>query len=228
MSYGSPIETYMPEWAATDPTDSDFFDVTTAHKRAMHTMEWTRLTQNIPRSNFQSLDWLSDTNTSASSSRSDYFRMHLNGAVQPDLVASASHSDLVSRGNMSYITLYRSNQILQEQFNSLQASFVSLTQSLTKIATTISPAPMPSASPFAIPAGETSLALPDPKEYPQVRFWSRKKYTATKDTKTTTFNSTSAKRRSSRIVDDINVMHWYLEKEDGSIVSGREAQEKRL
>ncbi|KAJ7741149.1 hypothetical protein DFH07DRAFT_965039 [Mycena maculata] len=227
MSYGSPIETYMPDWAPTDPTDSDFFDVTTAHKRAMHTMAGTRPTRDIPRSNFQSPDWLSDTNTSASSSHNDYLRMHSNGALQPDLVASASHSDLVSRGNMTYITLYRSNQILQEQFNSLQASFVSLTQSLTKTATTISPAPMPSASPFALPAGDTSLALPDLKEYPQVRFWSRKKYTVTKDTKTTTLNSTSAKRGSSRIVDDVNVMHRYLEKEDGSIVSGREAQEMR-
>ncbi|KAJ7728717.1 hypothetical protein B0H16DRAFT_1894031 [Mycena metata] len=85
---------------------------------------------------------------------------------------------------------------------------------------------LPSTSPLFILPGATDLA--DPKEFPLVRWWNRADFTRSQPKKkTTTMNSESGKRGGSRAAKDINVMHQYLENEDGTEVSGLAAKAMR-
>ncbi|KAJ7027372.1 hypothetical protein C8F04DRAFT_1399548 [Mycena alexandri] len=84
----------------------------------------------------------------------------------------------------------------------------------------------PSSSPLSTLPGATDLA--DPKEFPLVRWWNRRDFTQSQTKKKTiTMNSEAGKRGGSRAAKNINVMHQYLENEDGTVVSGLEAKAMR-
>ncbi|KAJ7851118.1 hypothetical protein B0H14DRAFT_2581559 [Mycena olivaceomarginata] len=74
------------------------------------------------------------------------------------------------------------------------------------------------------PVAPGALVLEEPKDYPKVRFWTHGDYNESKPkNKVTTMNSVPGKCGGSRAAKDINVMHQYLEKSHGCVVSGREA-----
>jgi hypothetical protein len=84
--------------------------------------------------------------------------------------------------------------------------------------------PSSTSSSSLFPVAPGALVLEEPKDYPHVRFWTRGDYKSSKPkNKVTTMNSVPGKRGGSRAAKDINVMHQYLEKSDGCVVSGREA-----
>ncbi|KAJ7713251.1 hypothetical protein B0H16DRAFT_1810742 [Mycena metata] len=142
-------------------------------------------------------------------------------------ISMASHADLVMANNTTYIDLLQRYSTLTEQHRRLQSSTA---QHAPQSASSSSLHPptmsLPSTSPLFILPGATDLA--DPKEFPLVRWWNRADFTRSQPKKkTTTMNSESGKRGGSRAAKDINVMHQYLENEDGTEVSGLAAKAMR-
>ncbi|KAF7328480.1 hypothetical protein MVEN_02534900 [Mycena venus] len=149
--------------------------------------------------------------------------------IQPDpsfnMLASATHSDLFYT-NAPYTNLFHEYNNLQERLTTLQTALNAMSQSglkPTTESTLISTSTSTSTSPLA--ATVDSLQLADRTAYPNVRYWDRADFNkANKSKKTTHLNSVPAPRGNKRVAEDINVMTRYIEKEDGSIVSGKEAQ----
>ncbi|KAJ7023771.1 hypothetical protein C8F04DRAFT_1401526 [Mycena alexandri] len=145
-------------------------------------------------------------------------------------ISMASHADLVMANNTTYIDLLQRYSALTEQHRRLQ---LSVTQQPPQPASSPSllshhsaATSLPSTSPLFTLPGATDLA--DQKDFPLVRWWDRTSYTKSQSTKkTTTMNSESGKRGGARAAKDINVMHQYLETEDGKSVSGLTAKAMR-
>ncbi|KAF7334979.1 hypothetical protein MVEN_02247900 [Mycena venus] len=138
--------------------------------------------------------------------------------IQPDpsfnILTSATHSDLFYT-NAPYTNLFHEYNNLQERLTTLQCVIsndrvnpdLDLNLNLTLAATI------------------DSLQLADRTAYPNVRYWDRVDFNkANKSKKTTHLNSGPAPCGNKRVAEDINIMTWYIKKEDGSIVSGKEAQ----
>ncbi|KAJ7246890.1 hypothetical protein B0H12DRAFT_1073053 [Mycena haematopus] len=147
-------------------------------------------------------------------------------------IASASHFDLLSAQNQAYKNLLDSYNNLFEQYNKLRLSFVQHTSSSSQPVSSIVPNVPSRASATSLATTASSLfsvnpgalVLADRKEYPDVVFWTRRRFNESQKTKAVaTMNSMPGKRGRSRAAQDINVMTQYLEKTDGSIVSGNEA-----
>ncbi|KAJ7092935.1 hypothetical protein B0H15DRAFT_1020962 [Mycena belliarum] len=140
------------------------------------------------------------------------------------VIAAATHEDLVQSQNMTYLTLLHEHTLLSERQLTLQASIAMFSQSVPDA---FKNASMQGSSPSAILAAD-STDLGEPKDFPKIRFWTRAKYTKSCATKkTTTLNDEPAKRGNTRVAQDINVMHRYIENADGSIASGKEAEAMR-
>ncbi|KAF7335112.1 hypothetical protein MVEN_02261900 [Mycena venus] len=144
-------------------------------------------------------------------------------------IASASHFDLVAANNQAYVNLLDTHNKLFEQHRLLQISLSQQNSPSQPVSPVILNTSLPSSavsmsSSSLFPVAPGALVLEEPKDYPNVRFWTRGDYNKSKPkNKVTTMNSMPGKRGGSRAAKDINVMHQYLEKSDGCVVSGREA-----
>ncbi|KAJ7327597.1 hypothetical protein DFH08DRAFT_940853 [Mycena albidolilacea] len=144
-------------------------------------------------------------------------------------ITSASHFDLVAANNQAYVNLLDAHNKLFEQHRLLQISFSQQNSPSQPVSPVILNTSLPSSavstsSSSLFPVAPGALVLEEPKDYPYVCFWTRGDYKISEPkNKVTMMNSVSGKRGGSRAAKDINVMHQYLEKSDGSVVSGREA-----
>ncbi|KAJ7071836.1 hypothetical protein B0H15DRAFT_965767 [Mycena belliarum] len=220
MDYASPIQTFAPESGPSNMFYNGYVDRTPFE---MYDMSG-RIERFNPFAN--SADYHSGTKNGFS----DYQRASSSSSgAEPygssfHMIAAATHEDFVQSQNMTYLTLLHEHTLLSERQLALQASIAILSQSVPDA---FKNAPMQGASSSAIlAAGSTDLG--EPKDFPKIRFWTRAKYTKSCATKkTTTLNDEPAKRGNTRVAQDINVMHRYIENADGSIASGKEAEAMR-
>ncbi|KAK6966426.1 hypothetical protein R3P38DRAFT_3246285 [Favolaschia claudopus] len=135
----------------------------------------------------------------------------------PGLLASALHNDLLYI-NGTYTTLFQAYNTMKEKLATLETAFSQLSSSIAQ-----PQPPAESASPLST---ALSTDLPKQELYPKVRFWYQADFKAAnqKKKKTTRLNDVPEPRGGKRMSEDINVMTTYLEKEDGTILSGKEAQ----
>ncbi|KAK7006630.1 hypothetical protein R3P38DRAFT_3213957 [Favolaschia claudopus] len=119
-------------------------------------------------------------------------------------LTTASHNDLCNV-NATYTNLFHAFTVAKEQLSTLQVAFNTLSKSVTQSRSEASTSPLSTSL-------STELADRKDPRLSKIHFWDRQ---------------TSAPRGNKRMAADINVMTNYIEKEDESIISGKEAQEIR-
>ncbi|KAK7021686.1 hypothetical protein R3P38DRAFT_3196511 [Favolaschia claudopus] len=206
----APIQTFAPDMDGNFGGMYSFGDQTGGQQPA-------RRGAFYPANSFQNGYY--DSNYGSMAQETSSFDWNTQSNNLPALLASASHNDLLYL-NGTYTDLFQVHNAAKQQLLALQTAFSQLSSS---VAQSMSATPSASASPLST---TLSIELATKEQYPKVRFWKPEdsKAVNNKKNKTTRLNDAAAPRGGKRMSEDINVMTTYLEKEDGTIISGKEVQ----
>ncbi|KAK7018140.1 hypothetical protein R3P38DRAFT_2981473 [Favolaschia claudopus] len=218
MTYGLPIESPVTD---TDPSSlpAGLPSDPSAFWATMSSNPFTSQTQSFNASNA-----LFPSQNNLNSMQQQF--MNNSGYSAPNLlsvISSASHGDLIASNNVAYVNLFQSYNTLFEQYRQLQMQTLSASSQLSSNSSALTLSAAPSLPPSAAPT-----ELINDTTFPSIRFWTRDNFNKSQtNKKTTTMNGKAGAKGSVRAAKDINVMHLYVEHEDGTIATGREVKEMR-
>ncbi|KAK7001537.1 hypothetical protein R3P38DRAFT_3284373 [Favolaschia claudopus] len=217
MTYGLPIESPVTD---TDPSTlpAGLPSDPSAFWATMSSNPFTSQTQSFNASNA-----LFPSQNNPNSMQHQF--MNNSGYSAPNflsVISSASHVDLIASNNPVYLNLLQSYNTLFEQHRQLQMQTVS-----SALQSSRNPSALSLSAPSLTPSAAPTELIND-TTFPSIRFWTRDNFNKSQSNKkTTTMNGKAGARGSVRAAKDINVMHLYVEHEDGTVATGREVREMR-
>ncbi|KAJ6468529.1 hypothetical protein C8R47DRAFT_1078323 [Mycena vitilis] len=164
-------------------------------------------------------------------------------------IADATHQQLVDNRNLQYLKLQDANTQLHEHvekitvaYNQLNAKYDTLSTAYSllvdKVADRLSappPAHSPQSSVLPISSSDSKehLRVLEKEQYPKINYWTEEEYLKEaqrrkKDKGLASMSDAQAQRGSRRLlVDDTNVMLWFVEDSEGSTTSGTTLKQAR-
>ncbi|KAJ6537637.1 hypothetical protein B0H19DRAFT_1180537 [Mycena capillaripes] len=157
-------------------------------------------------------------------------------------IAEATHEQLMENRNLQYMKIHDSCTQLAERlertqaaYNELGARFETLSTAYSKLVDAVSDklqrpsitAPSSASSTDLVATMDTKdhLRLLKHADYNEVEYWTEEEYLKEvnrrkKDKGPATMVDTQTLRGGKRLADDENVMYWFVQRQDGSIVEG--------